>query len=133
MKGQVAAEIQSADELVLTEMLFNGGLQARWSAGAHCMHDMHDDAWGLAGHQSMVMWTHLSGSCICNQPSNGSDLAEDSLCTCQTVSIIIAAQIPPITMIFKCRKWTNVRWQQSCPVLCGARNPTAGIQSMQSC
>lgn len=31
-KGRVAAEIQSADELVLTELIFNSNIKARTSA-----------------------------------------------------------------------------------------------------
>ena len=37
LKGQVAAEIQSADELVLCELVFQGGLQVRG-----CCHMMSD-------------------------------------------------------------------------------------------
>ena len=35
-KGQVAAEIQSADELVLCEFIFQGGLQVCLSVQKYC-------------------------------------------------------------------------------------------------
>lgn len=42
LKGRVAASIQSSDELVLTELIFNSGFKARPCRNLQCICAAHD-------------------------------------------------------------------------------------------